>query len=72
MPLYDFICPKCGQEKEEFLKLNKQEPVCDKCGIQMKKAMSAPAFILKGSGWASDNYGLKEQKKKSSKEKADG
>ena len=69
MPLYELICPKCRQEKEEFLKLNEQEPVCDKCKVQMRKAMSAPAFVLKGRCWASDNYGLKEQKKKSSKEK---
>ena len=69
MPLYELICPKCGQEKEEFLKLNEPEPVCDKCKVQMRKAMSAPAFVLKGRCWASDNYGLKEQKKKSSKEK---
>ena len=64
MPLYELICPKCRQEKEEFLKLNEQEPVCDKCGVQMRKAMSAPAFILKGTCWASDSYGLNNKKNK--------
>lgn len=63
MPLYDLICDK-GHVKEMFLKLNEQEPVCDKCGLPMKRAMSAPAFILVGSSWARDNYGLKKSKKK--------
>lgn len=66
MPLYDTVCV-CGNTKEIFLKLNEQEPVCDKCGLQMKKAMSTPAFILSGTGWARDNYGLKQSKKKGEK-----
>lgn len=66
MPLYDVIC-NCGYTKEVFLKLNEQEPVCDKCGLQMKRAISTPAFILSGSGWAYDNYGLKQSKKKENK-----
>jgi predicted nucleic acid-binding Zn ribbon protein len=37
----------------------------------MRRAVSAPAFILKGSGWASDSYGLKENNKKG-KVKEDG
>ncbi len=68
MPLYDLVC-SCGYIKEAFLKLNELEPVCDKCGLQMKKAMSTPAFILAGSGWASDHYGLKQSKKKGDKDK---
>lgn len=63
MPLYDLVC-SCGHKKEQVLKLDQQEPVCDKCGQIMKKAMSAPAFILKGSCWAKDSYGLKDKKEK--------
>ena len=63
MPLYDLYCD-CGNTKEEALKLNEKEPVCDKCGLQMKKAMSAPAFHLKGKGWYKDHYGLKKSGKK--------
>jgi putative FmdB family regulatory protein len=66
MPLYDIICA-CGNIKEIFLKLNEIEPVCDKCGLQMKKAMSTPAFILVGNGWAADRYGLKKSKSKGDK-----
>ena len=63
MPLYDVVC-SCGNTKEIFLKLKEKEPVCDKCGLRMKKAMSTPAFVLSGNGWARDNYGLKQIKKK--------
>lgn len=62
MPLYDLVCT-CGYTKEQVLKLNELEPVCDKCGLRMKKAMSAPAFILRGKHWAKDNYGLKKTSK---------
>lgn len=55
MPLYDVVCD-CGFRKEVVLKLNGEEPVCDVCGLQMRRAVSAPAFVLKGGGWASDGY----------------
>jgi putative FmdB family regulatory protein len=66
MPLYDFFCD-CGNIKELFIKLDEKMPVCDKCGLQMKKAMSTPAFILVGNSWAHDSYGLKQSKKKGEK-----
>lgn len=63
MPLYDLVC-SCGYTKEEILHIDEQEPVCDRCGLRMKRTMSAPAFILVGKNWAKDNYGLKKVKKK--------
>jgi len=68
MPLYDLYCD-CGWKKEQMMKLNQAEPKCDKCGLRMKKAMSAPAFVLKGNSWASDNYGLSKTTKKSGDKK---
>lgn len=67
MPLYDLVCDQCYHEKEAFLKLDEKEPVCDKCGAPMRRAMSTPAFHLKGSGWFKDHYGLKQTKKKGDK-----
>ncbi len=67
MPLYDLFCG-CGNSKEVFLKLDEAEPVCEKCGNQMKRAISAPAFILKGGGWAADGYGFQQTKKSKNKE----
>ena len=61
MPIFDLICD-CGHTKEQILKLN-EKPVCDKCGLRMRKAMSAPAFHLKGNNWYKDHYGLKQPKK---------
>lgn len=73
MPLYDLMC-SCGYTKEYMLKLEEQEPVCDVCGLQMKKAISAPAFILKGGCWGSDGYSrankTKPPKKKGGKDNA--
>lgn len=63
MPLYDLMC-SCGYTKEYILRLNEQEPVCDKCGLRMSRAMSAPAFILNGKNWYKDGYGLHTDKKK--------
>jgi putative FmdB family regulatory protein len=60
MPLYDLICD-CGHTKEVFLHLDEKEPECDKCGSCMRRAMSAPAFHLKGNGWYKDHYGLKKE-----------
>lgn len=63
MPLYDLICD-CGHTKEQILTLKETEPVCDKCGLRMKKAMSTPAFHLKGNNWERDGYGLHDGNKK--------
>lgn len=62
MPLYDLYCEKCGFTKEQMLGLNDNLPVCDKCGELMKKALSAPVFILKGNCWARDNYSRSSKK----------
>jgi putative FmdB family regulatory protein len=63
MPLYDVRCDACGREEEVFLKLNEKEPECAACGSSMRKIMSPTTFVLKGNGWAKDNYGLKSAKK---------
>jgi putative FmdB family regulatory protein len=61
MPVYDIVCDNCGRKEEIFLKIDENPPACDKCGLPMRKTMSAPAFVLKGRRWASDNYGLKDK-----------
>lgn len=63
MPIYEFTC-ECGNEKEELVSIGTETIKCDKCGKVMKKIISKSSFHLKGSGWAFDNYGLKEKKKK--------
>jgi putative FmdB family regulatory protein len=63
MPLYDFKCEKCEYEVEKQIKLDDKAPDCPKCGRSMTKLMSATSFILKGSGWERDGYGLRGKKK---------
>lgn len=63
MPLYEFKCEHCDYEMEMFKKLNEKLPNCPVCGRSMIKLISATNFILNGTGWAKDNYGLKIKKK---------
>lgn len=43
MPLYEFKCPKCGN-KIEVLNTPTASAWCSKCGAEMEKIVSAPAF----------------------------
>ena len=48
MPLYDYACPSCETEKEvhhSMSEIGKIEVICDSCGTQMKKMLSAPTLI---------------------------
>ena len=63
MILYDFRCKSCGKEMEVLTKGDEKAPNCPICGHIMTKAISPTHFILKGSNWAKDNYGLKKGKK---------
>ena len=63
MPLYDFKCEHCDKEHELFVKLDAKDPECPSCGRSMVRLTSATTFILNGTGWAKDNYGLKAKKK---------
>lgn len=62
MPIYEFKC-ECGKELEELVSLGTKTIKCPVCSQDMEKVVSRTSFILKGSGWAFDNYGLKNVKK---------
>lgn len=62
MPIYEYQCPGCGHSFEKLQKMS-DDPItdCPECGgDQVKKLVSQSAFILKGSGWYKDHYGLKK------------
>jgi putative FmdB family regulatory protein len=60
MPIYEYECPACGERFELLVKLDAPMPVCPKCAsTEVRKRVSAAAFMLKGSGWYKDHYGLK-------------
>jgi putative FmdB family regulatory protein len=53
MPIYDYVCAKCGYEIEVIHSVNGHGPsTCPSCGGPLKKAIVAPAVHFKGSGWA--------------------
>jgi len=61
VPLYEYECESCGKAEEVLQKHHDPPPVCDQCKYEMRKKVSVSSFSLQGSGWAKDNYGLKEK-----------
>ena len=59
MPTYHYQCQKCEHEYKEFRKMseNKKDLVCPECESTAIEIVLAPTnHILKGIGWAKDNY----------------
>lgn len=61
MPIYEYRCPDCGHKFDVIQKMS-DDPVrvCPSCSAEnVKKLISTTSFVLKGSGWYKDHYGLK-------------
>lgn len=43
MPLYDYVCQKCGKSDEMYLSLEHQKPTC--CGADMRMLYSSQVHI---------------------------
>ena len=73
MPLYDYECRNCGHIVEVIHGVNDPGPqACTVCGGQMRKLMSTPAIVFRGSGWAKkDARDAKPAAKSSSKAPGD-
>jgi len=51
MPLYATICRACDNRKDVLVRSHDTAlPPCT-CGGTLERAVSAPAFHLKGAGW---------------------
>lgn len=73
MPIYEYACESCGHEFEKLVRMGASAPPCPECeGEQVRKRVSASGFILKGSGWYKDHYGLKSSSSSSSKDSGGG
>jgi len=57
MPIYEYQCTKCNDRTEVIQKFTDPPyAVCDKCGGEVRKLMSAPAIQFKGSGFYKTDY----------------
>jgi putative FmdB family regulatory protein len=53
VPIYDYVCTACGTRIEVMHGVHDSGPVvCSTCGGTLRRALSPPAIVFKGSGWA--------------------
>ncbi len=74
MPTYDYKCPKCGTEFQEFQKITaKPGAKCPKCGAKAERQLSGGAgLVFKGSGFYLTDYGRAGQSRKPDSESSGG
>ncbi|HJQ71582.1 MAG TPA: FmdB family zinc ribbon protein [Blastocatellia bacterium] len=72
MPIYEYVCEKCGDHVEVLQKVS-DPPLkrCKKCRGKMEKLVSRTAFQLKGSGWYKTDYAAKTPQKGKAEKSAD-
>jgi len=60
MPLYEYLCKKCGHRFEKIRKFS-DKPIkkCPECGGTVEQVITAPAVQFKGSGWYVTDYARK-------------
>ncbi len=71
MPVYEYECGSCGGHFETVRKFS--DPELSECllckGRDVRKVLSAPAFVLKGSGWYVTDYPSSDRKRAAESEK---
>ncbi|MDH7513238.1 MAG: zinc ribbon domain-containing protein [Clostridiales bacterium] len=70
MPIYEYICSRCGSHLEAVQKVS-DPPLqeCQVCGGILKKIISPPAIQFKGNGWYITDYARKPSSSKEEKSK---
>lgn len=62
MPVYEYECQKCKTRYERELSIAEKKtvtPTCPHCAAsksRQQRLISRTNFVLKGPGWAKDNY----------------
>jgi putative FmdB family regulatory protein len=60
LPLYEYRCTQCGQSFDKIQKFSDElETACPKCGGELMRPLSVPAFQFKGAGWYVNDYAPK-------------
>jgi len=73
MPIYEYECSRCKEIFEIFHKIDEDCKVaCPKCLSAAKKLISAPNFVLKGTGFYVNDYPSKSREEGKKKEKDGG
>jgi putative FmdB family regulatory protein len=74
MPLYEYLCKKCGHRFERIQKFSDAlVKKCPECRGAVEQVLSAPAVQFKGSGWYVTDYARKPSASSGkSQEKAGG
>lgn len=74
MPIYEFECLSCGQRFDRLQKMSDPDPTdCPSCGApQVKRALTAASFRLKGGGWYETDFKGDKDKKRNLVESGDG
>ncbi|HJQ26789.1 MAG TPA: zinc ribbon domain-containing protein [Blastocatellia bacterium] len=71
MPIYEYICEKCGSHLEVMQKVS-DAPLkrCTKCRGKLEKIFSRTSFQLKGGGWYQTDYSGKSSSTANKAEKS--
>jgi putative FmdB family regulatory protein len=72
MPIYDYICPKCGLNVEKLVKVSESDNVyCQNCNSKLKKTVASKmTFQLiynpakHKSSWGSEGYATTQRNRK--------
>lgn len=73
MPIYEYLCEKCGSELEAAQKIT-DPPLAmhAECGGELKRLISNSSFHLKGSGWYVTDYPSESRKKATTADSGSG
>lgn len=57
MPLYAYLCTKCGHKFEKIQNFSAEpETKCPECGGVLERPLTAPRLNFKGAGWYVNDY----------------
>jgi putative FmdB family regulatory protein len=67
MPVYEYQCESCERIIEKVQKFSDPPLIqCEECGGPLKKIISPPALVFKGSGFYITDYAKKKPEKEKS------